>query len=178
MAALAACLLLAATPAASRAQDAAEQIRAQYDDAVAQLKAAQDRKNELQAENDRLAARVAELEAAVAAKGDEAKVSALASADRSFFLRSHYAAWQAFVADRPDVEAAWRQFVGVAYGADPAPGSPSSRFDLLVAPGWPTPTDADAPPMMPATEPAVDQSAEPATRPVAPTTEPAGDPKS
>ena len=174
-AALVGVLAVAASPSPTRADDAADQLRAQYDDAVAQLKAAQDRKNELQADNDRLNGRIKELEAAIAAKDQTTRVTLADSADRTFFLRSHYAAWQSFVADRPDVAAAWRQYLGVAVGADPAPGSPSSRFDLLIDPDWPAAPDAAASPTaLPATVPAT----QPASRPAAPTTAPASEPAS
>lgn len=135
-------ILLAATATLARtapalADDAADQLKAQYDDAVAQLKAAQDRKSELSAENDRLTARVKELEAAVSAKEVEARVVASASADRMFFLRSHYAAWERFVAVRPEVAETWRTFLSVAAGDDPSPESPGEALDATIGRDWP-----------------------------------------
>jgi len=57
---------LASSPTRSFAQDQPnnnpEELNRKYQDALAQLKSAQDRKNELAAENEKLNARIADLE--------------------------------------------------------------------------------------------------------------------
>jgi predicted nuclease with TOPRIM domain len=114
-------------PAALARQDnpSADQLKRMYDDALVQLRAAQDRKNELAVENERLAARVAEL---------EKELSAVRSAadrfhERTLFLRSHHAAWQRFVRQSPEIEVRWKQFVET----DPLAGERIRLFD----PRWP-----------------------------------------
>jgi len=98
------------------AQDAnnPEQVKKLYQDALAQLKAAQDRKNELATQNEQLAAKVAELQKQLdAARGDmlELKRQDAESAEKTFYLRSHHAAWQTFVERYPELKARWKLFM-------------------------------------------------------------------
>lgn len=96
-----------------------EQLRKMYDDALAQLKQAQDRKNELAAENEKLNGRVADLQKqfdAAKARVDEVNRESASYADKSFFLRSHYAAWREFIRRYPKVEVEWRVYL---FGAGP-----------------------------------------------------------
>lgn len=91
-----------------------EQLRRMYDDALAQLKQAQDRKNELAAENERLNARLAEMQKQVDAgklRVDEVNRESASYADKSFFLRSHYGAWREFIRRYPKIEAEWRAYL-------------------------------------------------------------------
>lgn len=103
----------AATVLAQEPPQPAE-LQKMYDDALAQLKAAQDRKNELGIENESLKARIAELEKQM---GDaQATVATLqasvaASADQTFFYRSYYAAWQVFLGEYPYLKAQWKYFL-------------------------------------------------------------------
>jgi|SRR5687767_14360841 hypothetical protein len=92
-----------------RAQDQAnpEDLNRKYQDALAQLKAAQDRKNELANENEQLKARIAELEK----QADEHRRAAAEYASTTFFYRSHYAAWQTFIERYPQLKARWRVFL-------------------------------------------------------------------
>ena len=97
------------------AQDAnPEQLKKLYDDALAQLKAAQDRKNELATQNEQLAAKLAELQKQLdAARGEmlELKRQDAENAEKTFYLRSHHAAWQTFVDRYPELKARWKQFM-------------------------------------------------------------------
>lgn len=98
------------------AQDAnnPEQLKKLYNDTLAQLKAAQDRKNELATQNEQLAAKVQELQKQLdAARGEmlQLKRQDAESAEKTFYLRSHHAAWQAFVERYPELKARWKRFL-------------------------------------------------------------------
>jgi chromosome segregation ATPase len=98
------------------AQDAnnPEQLKKLYDDALAQLKAAQDRKNELATQNEQLTAKVAELQKQLdQARGEmlELKRQDAENAEKSFYLRSHHAAWQTFIERYPELKSRWKQFL-------------------------------------------------------------------
>lgn len=84
-----------------------DELKKQLDSALEQLKAAQDRKNELAAENEKLQARVAELEKQVGEKNAEAA----GFAERTWLLRAHYAAWQRFMERYPVLKARWEAFM-------------------------------------------------------------------
>ncbi len=98
-----------------RAQEpSAEQVRKMYDDALVQLKAAQDRKSELATENEKLRAQMVELEKQVQAMDGQLKdlrLQAQGWAERTYFLRSHYAAWQQFIQGNPSLLMRWRVFL-------------------------------------------------------------------
>jgi len=118
---VAACIL--APGAASFAQDGAnlDQVKKNLQDALAQLKAAQDRKSELANENAKLTARVSDLEKQI----DGYKRDAADEAERTFFYRSRYAAWEAFMKQYPDLLERWKfwlQTGGVKTGTLPAMG--------------------------------------------------------
>jgi hypothetical protein len=91
------------------AQDQAnpEELNRKYQDSLAQLKAAQDRKNELATENEQLKARITEMEKQL----DEYKRSAADAARQTFLLRSQYAAWQSFLQRYPRLMSQWRVFL-------------------------------------------------------------------
>lgn len=98
------------------AQDAdnPEQLKKLYADALAQLKAAQDRKNELATQNEQLTGKVADLQKQLdAARGEmlELKRQDAENAEKSFYLRSHHAAWQTFVERYPELKARWKHFL-------------------------------------------------------------------
>jgi hypothetical protein len=100
-----------------------DDLSKKYEDALAQLKAAQDRKNELATENEQLKARIAELEK----QADEHRRAAAEYAQNTFFLRSHYAAWQTFIDRYPQLKTRWRVFLeGGLLGQDELP----EGFDL------------------------------------------------
>ena len=76
-----------------------EQLKKMYGDALAQLKAAQDRKNELATQNEQLTAKVADLQKQLdQARGEmlELKRQDADNAEKSFSSAAH-AAWQTFV---------------------------------------------------------------------------------
>src|SRR5689334_21216917 len=101
-------LLLNSIPgAAAQDQPSAEQLKKNYDDALAQLKTAQDRKNELAVENEKLGAKLAETQKQL----DEARKQAAGYAEQTFYLRSHYAAWQNFVKRYPALRQRWIVFL-------------------------------------------------------------------
>src|SRR4051794_21324468 len=109
-------LALAAGATFAFAQEAnnPEQLKKLYEDALAQLKGAQDRKNELATQNEQLTAKVAELQKQLdQARGEmlELKRQDAENAEKTFYLRSYHAAWQAFVDRYPELKARWKQFL-------------------------------------------------------------------
>jgi hypothetical protein len=109
-------LVLLSVGGAAFAQDSPQpdQLRKMYDEVLGQLRQAQDRKNELAAENDKLNAKVADLQKqldAAKSKIDDGSREAAGFAEKTFFLRSHYAAWQEFIHRYPKLEARWRIFL-------------------------------------------------------------------
>ena len=90
------------------AQDglSSDQLRRMYDDAVVQLKTAQDRRNELARENKKLSDRIAQLEKEL----QQAQAANSVLADRTFQARSERAAFQEFLAVNPSIRLQWRLF--------------------------------------------------------------------
>ena len=115
-----------AAVAAAQNQPTLEQLQAQYTDALNQLKKAQDRKNELDAENARLQKRVEEAEK----KAQDSVAAADTLRDRTYFLRSHYAAFNDFLLQNPAVRLMWH-----AYFVDRAEGPVLA--DLIGDGSWP-----------------------------------------
>ena len=102
-------LALSMLPGLSLAQEGLsnEQLKRMYDDAVVQLKSAQDRRNELARENEKLKARMAQLEHDL-----EARQAALNSiADHTFQARSEWAAFKDFLATDPSIRVQWQLFL-------------------------------------------------------------------
>lgn len=109
-----------------------DQLRRMYDDTKRQLQEAQDRKNQLAAENDKLNARLLDLQKQLDLahqKLDEAnrQLSAQAGdfAERTFLLRSHWIAWQNFVASDSQLQQRWDLFLRDAGGPLPTVGNPA-----------------------------------------------------
>jgi chromosome segregation ATPase len=118
------------------AQDAGnpEQLKKQYDDALAQLKAAQDRKNELATQNEQLTKKVAELQKQLdQARGEmlELKRQDAENAEKSFYLRSYHAAWQTFIDRYPGLKEKWKQFL------DKDLLAAGNELPTLADPEWP-----------------------------------------
>lgn len=91
-----------------------DQLKKMYDDALAQLKAAQDRKNELAAENEKLHGQIAELQKQLTVMGaqlESLQRDAATQSSKSFFLRSYYAAWQRFIGRYPELKVRWEAFL-------------------------------------------------------------------
>jgi Skp family chaperone for outer membrane proteins len=111
-----------------------DDLERMFHDTLIQLKEAQNRKAELATENEKLTARVADLEKQLStqtAQLDESRRQASALADRTLFLRSHYAAWEQFIAAYPGIKAQWEMFMRtVAWASAPQPG-------IFMDPEWP-----------------------------------------
>jgi uncharacterized protein YlxW (UPF0749 family) len=134
-AALAATVLgLVASVARAQAPAKYEDLKNAYDSAVGSLKAAQEAKNQLAQKNEELTKQVAELQKQLDAANkdrDELQRQANTYAERTFNLRSHYAAWQDFVKKYPSLAARWKVFLDAELlkGGDPMPA--------LIDPVWP-----------------------------------------
>ena len=92
-------VIMATTPSSASAQDPSnnpEELNRKYQEAVSQLKAAQDRKNELATENEKLTAEIVHLRKQLA----DAKSEAVSISDRTFQMRLEYAAFQEFLRRR------------------------------------------------------------------------------
>ena len=113
-----------------------EQLKKAYDDALVQLKAAQDRKAELAKENEALAAKVDELKKQIAAtqtQVDDLKHEIADNDERTFYLRSYQAAWQSFIRRYPEVMARWKLYLGDSLLSVP------QELPDIVNPQWPSP---------------------------------------
>ena len=129
-------LVLAASAWSAAGQEAPkyDDLKKMYNDAVGSLKSAQEAKNQLATENEKLAKQVAELQKQLEAANkerDELQRQANTHAERTFNLRSHYAAWQEFLKKYPALHAKWKVFLDaeLLQGANEAPA--------LVEPVWP-----------------------------------------
>ena len=116
-----------------------DQLKKMYDDALVQLKSAQDRKNELAKENEDLKAKTEELTkdlAASQAQVQDLKRDVADNAGRDFYLRAYHAAWENFLHQYPEVLEKWKLFmqsdVAAVSTKTPAlldPGLPEERDD-------------------------------------------------
>lgn len=170
-------LLLAWPAPAALAQDA-EQWKKMYDDALNQLKAAQERKNQLAAENERLSQQLEALKkehGAMNTRLEELKRADADHAEKTFFLRVHYMAWQQFLGRNPEVQGKWQKFLeGAALGGPDDPNLLNRKWLIGEPP-------ASQPSTQPATGPTTRPSEVPATMPTtgpAPATAPATAPAS
>ena len=122
-------MALLAWPAMARGQDEVkpDQLQKLYKDTLAQLKAAQDRKAELSARVDSLEKQLQE----ATAQNELLKRQAADFADKTFFLRSYYAAWLQFIATRPGLKVDWDVFLNSAVPLSPAVQTP------MADPEWP-----------------------------------------
>lgn len=96
-------LMICASVALAQNQPTLEQLQKSYEESLVQLKAAQDRKNELAMENQKLQKRIQELES----ERQHLQEQIQTLENRSYFLREHYASWQAFLDIHPSVQAMW-----------------------------------------------------------------------
>lgn len=124
------CVLIAAGAIASwvprtLAQEglSSEQLRRMYDDAVVQLKTAQDRRNELARENEKLRSRIIQLERDVK-QLEQARAVANALADKTFQARSERAAFQEFLSANPIIRLQWQVFLAKGMPGMPGAGDP------------------------------------------------------
>jgi septal ring factor EnvC (AmiA/AmiB activator) len=100
-----------------------EVLQQMYKDTVAQLKDAQDRKNELASQNDKLLAQIKQLQKDVADR--QAQIDALTQdrsdlARRTLTLRAWNAAWHVFMQNDLELRSRWNVFLDQALGSDPA----------------------------------------------------------
>lgn len=161
--ALAGVVGLLSTAGVSAAQEAQnyEQLRKQHDDALRELRAAQERKNQLSAENEdlrkQLAAGKAELE--------ELRRTDADSAERGYYLRAHYMAWKAYANRRPEVLSAWRAYLQNDVLLAPADPTDVIDPDWPISAWRPAPRErvTTAPTTAPVTQPATAPATEPAT---------------
>lgn len=100
-------LLMASLPAAAQDEPNVEQLKGMYKDALVQLKAAQERRNDLANENQKLAAQIQELQRRL----DEADRQLADHARQTFFLRSQAAAWEKFIDAYPRLKVRWQVFL-------------------------------------------------------------------
>lgn len=110
-----------------------EQLKKAYDDALVQLKAAQNSKNELAKDNEKLAKQVEELKkqlAAADAQMQDMKRQISDNDEKSYYLRSYCATWRAFLRAYPDLMARWKSFLADDPLAAPAESRP------LIDPNW------------------------------------------
>jgi hypothetical protein len=94
-----------------------------YKDVSAQLRAAQDRKSELAADNAKLTSRVAQLQGQLDQQSRRF--------EQSVFLEAFYTGWESFTIQNPRVLDQWEAFWGQGL---PLPPSDSA---LLFDPHWP-----------------------------------------
>lgn len=101
-----------------------EQLQKAYDDALVQLKEAQNAKNDLAKENDKLTKQIDDLKkqlgvASARISGLERQASE--NDEKTFHLRSIYAAWKSYMKLHPDLLVSWRLYLGADALASPDP---------------------------------------------------------
>ncbi len=84
-----------------------DQLKKMYDEAVAQLQSAQDRKNELAMENEKLTAKLAEMQKQL----DAAHANEITFAERTYQWRATQAAWEQFLKRYPVLLGQWEAFL-------------------------------------------------------------------
>ena len=84
-----------------------DQLKRMYDNAVAQLRAAQDRRNELAKENESLTAQIRDLKK----QAQDAKDEAQSKVEGTFKMRREYGAFQEFLERYPGLDMRWRMFL-------------------------------------------------------------------
>lgn len=126
---------LLAFATSSRAEDKPnfEQLKKAYDDALVQLKSAQDSKNDLAKHNAELTKEVEDLKKQLATSGGQIQDLRRQVADndeKTFELRSFYAVWKNFLHVHPDLLVQWKLFL-----ADDALSAPREPV-RLIDPNW------------------------------------------
>jgi len=125
-------VILCSAPSFAQDQPNPDDLNKKYQDALAQLKAAQDRKNELANENEQLKARLAELEK----QHEECKRTVAGHAEQTFFYRSHYAAWQSFIRRYPRLMLQWEAFLESDILSPIGAVDPTDPASLLMPDRW------------------------------------------
>jgi septal ring factor EnvC (AmiA/AmiB activator) len=130
---IAAMFLLAGTALAEDKPNP-DQLKKAYEDTLAQLKEAQNSKNDLARENEKLAKQLEDVKKQLAdAEGhvENLKRDVADNEQKTFYLRSYQAAWQNFLRAHPDIIVSWRLFLGDDILAIP------QNHDPLIDPDWP-----------------------------------------
>ena len=112
---------------------APDQLKKMYDDALVQLKSAQDRKNELAKENEDLKAKAEEAGKDLAvsqAQVQDLKREVADNAEKDFYLRAYHAAWENFLRRNPELLMRWKMFIQSDIMA-------SQKSPELLDPTWP-----------------------------------------
>jgi hypothetical protein len=102
-------------PALAQDQNNPDVLKKELADSLAQLKAAQDRKNELATENEKLKARMAAMQKDL----DECRRAQATWSEQSYFLRVQHAAWDDFLDRYPRLKAEWEVFLSAGPFAAP-----------------------------------------------------------
>jgi septal ring factor EnvC (AmiA/AmiB activator) len=134
------CLLAAGTAARAEDKPNPDQLKKAYDDALVQLKSAQNSKSLLASENEKLARQVEGLKKQLAgAQGQVADLRRQVSDNdhKTFQLRAYQSAWRNFLHAHPELLARWMAFL-----ADDALALPQERSSLLDF-TLPLPVDAE-----------------------------------
>lgn len=91
-----------------------DQLKRAYDDALAQLKAAQDSKSQLAKENERLSKQIDDLKKQIGAQDgriEDLQRQVSDNDQKTFYLRAYQATWQNFLRAHADVEIRWKAFL-------------------------------------------------------------------
>lgn len=126
-------LLISATASLAEDKPNPDQLKKAYDDALVQLKSAQDSKNALAKQNTELTKEVEDLKKQLAASGGQIQDLRRQVADndeKTFELRSFYAVWKSFMHVHPDLLVQWKLFL-----ADDALSTPRDPL-RLIDPNW------------------------------------------
>ena len=112
---LIAAVFILAAPAMADDKPNPDQLKKAYDDALIQLKAAQDSKNDLAKQNEKLTKQVEDLQKQI--HSNQQQISALQrqvadNDQKTFELKSYQAAWRNFLRAHPEMLVRWRLFLG------------------------------------------------------------------
>ncbi len=112
-----------------------DQLKKLYDDALKSLENAQNSKNQLSQENEKLKANVADLGkqlADVRSQLDKLREEQAQWAEKTYFYRSYYSAWKSFIGRYPKIQAHWELYL------EGKPDPASDKTDWIDA-DWPLP---------------------------------------
>ena len=104
-----------------------DELKKAYDDTLLQLKAAQNSKNDLARQNDKLTRQIEELRKELLSSQGQVEVLKREVSDndqKTFELRSYRAAWDKFLRAYPDLMARWKLFLGEDVLAAPSQTQP------------------------------------------------------
>ncbi len=146
-------LLLSVSHLLAQDANSVDSLHKELADTKNQLKAAQDRKNELSIENEKLKAQIAASQKEL----DDAQHKQATSDTQLLVMRMHEAAWTAFLDLYPMLKSQWQIFLEVG-SFDPMIAPPYWTDEKLAAP-------ATAPTTTPAAPPATTQSTTDAVMP-------------